>query len=72
MGTHDLRTEATHLLALALLAREDGKIDRSEELTRLASEALARAEEIERRSRQDDDEQVGSSASEGGMRQCDE
>jgi hypothetical protein len=44
-----LRNRATRLFALAIRAREEGHMDYAAELTDLASEALAQAEEMERR-----------------------
>jgi hypothetical protein len=43
-----LRNRATRLLALAILAREQGHIEHSDQLTQLASE-IFHAEEMERR-----------------------
>ena len=45
-----LRDRATRLFALALKARERGPRGDAEELERLAAEALAQAEAMERRS----------------------
>ena len=42
-----LRDRAARLLAVALKAREDGYDDHAEELTRLASEAMDQAADIE-------------------------
>jgi hypothetical protein len=44
-----LRNRATRLLALAILVREQGQIEHSDQLTQLASEILVHAEEMERR-----------------------
>jgi hypothetical protein len=44
-----LRNRATRLLALAILSREQGQIEHSDQLTQLASEILVHAEEMERR-----------------------
>ena len=44
-----LRDRATRLLALALKAREGGKLLLSEEITRLAIEASAQADEMDQR-----------------------
>jgi hypothetical protein len=44
-----LRNRATRLLALAILSREQGHIEHSDQLTQLASEILVHAEEMERR-----------------------
>jgi hypothetical protein len=43
-----LRDQATRLLALALVSREQGQIEHSDRLAQNASEMLLRAEEIER------------------------
>jgi hypothetical protein len=47
--TDRLRNRATRLLALALITREQGHIEYSDQLTQLASEILLHAEEMERR-----------------------
>jgi hypothetical protein len=44
-----LRNRATRLLALAILVREQGQIEHSDQLTQLAPEILVHAEEMERR-----------------------
>jgi hypothetical protein len=44
-----LRNRATRLLALAILVREQGQIEHSDQLAQLASEILVHAEEMERR-----------------------
>lgn len=49
MDANSLRNQAAHLFALALTAREAGDIEYADQLTELAYEPLARAEEIERR-----------------------
>lgn len=46
-----LRGRAARLFALALAAREEGMDAYADEVTKLASDALTEAEEIERRSR---------------------
>jgi len=38
-----IRVRATRLLALAIKAREDGKLDHADELTKLASESFDQA-----------------------------
>ena len=38
-----MRVRATRLFALAIKAREDGKLDHADELTKLASESLDQA-----------------------------
>ena len=43
-----LRDQATRLLALALVSREQGQVEYSDRLAQNASEMLLRAEEIER------------------------
>jgi hypothetical protein len=52
VDANSLRNQAAHLLALACTAREGGYIEYADQLTELASEALARAEKIERRQQQ--------------------
>jgi hypothetical protein len=47
-----LRDRAARLLAVALKAREDGYGEYAEELTRLASEAIDRAADLEDRARE--------------------
>ncbi len=50
MGDADrLRDRATHVLALAIMAREQGHVEYSERLTQLASEILVHAEEMQQR-----------------------
>jgi len=49
-GAKQIREQAARLFALALKAREEGKTDYAEELTKLASEAFDQATEMERRS----------------------
>jgi hypothetical protein len=44
-----LRNRATRLLALAIITREQGHIEHSDQLTQLPSEILVHAEEMERR-----------------------
>jgi hypothetical protein len=45
---NQLRHQASRLLALALVSREQGQIEYSDHLAQLASEMLLRAEDIER------------------------
>ena len=45
---NQLRHQASRLLAMALVSREQGQIEYSDNLAQLASEMLLRAEEIER------------------------
>ena len=44
-----LRNRASRLLALALKAHESGMPERADELTKLAADTMAHAEELERR-----------------------
>jgi hypothetical protein len=44
-----LRGRATRLFALALKAQDDGHLEYAEELTKLASEAMNQASDMERR-----------------------
>lgn len=48
--TERTRLRASRLFALALRAREEGRLDYAEELTKLAAEAFDHATEMERRS----------------------
>jgi hypothetical protein len=43
-----LRDRATRLLKIAIMAHEDGQLAYAQELTRLASEALDEATQLER------------------------
>jgi hypothetical protein len=47
-GSDSLRDRAARLLALALKARENGKVLLSEEITKLAIEASDKADEMDR------------------------
>jgi hypothetical protein len=52
VDANSLGNQAAHLLALARRVREGGDIEYADQLTELVSEALAGAEEIERRQQQ--------------------
>jgi cellobiose-specific phosphotransferase system component IIA len=55
MDSDSLRNQAAPLFALALRARKAGKIEYADKLIELASDALSRAEEFERPSPENDE-----------------